>query len=147
MTASTSITAGYPGTTSSGSQDLLALAGRALLALLFIPAGIGKLTGFAATVGYIASAGLPLPTVGAVIAIVVEIGVAAAFLAGFKTRASAWVLAVFTLVAAITFHNYWAMPADKAYVNQLMFFKDLAIVGGFLAFAAFGAGRFSVDRR
>jgi hypothetical protein len=48
---------------------------------------------------------------------------------------------------AIFFHNYWAMPAEKAYVNQLMFFKNIAIAGGLLAIAALGAGRFSVDRK
>jgi putative oxidoreductase len=39
------------------------------------------------------------------------------------------------------------MPADKAYVNQLMFFKNIAIAGGLLAIAAFGAGRFSIDKK
>ena len=53
------------------SQDWLALAGRVLIAYLFIPAGLGKITGFAGTAGYIASKGLPLPEVGAAIAIAV----------------------------------------------------------------------------
>ena len=51
------------------------------------------------------------------------------------------------MVATFAFHNYWAMPADKAMVQQLMFMKNVAITGGLLAFVAFGAGRFSVDRR
>jgi putative oxidoreductase len=54
---------------------------------------------------------------------------------------------VFTVAASIFFHNYWALPADKAFVNQLMFFKNIAVAGGLLAFAAIGAGRFSIDRR
>ncbi len=45
------------------------------------------------------------------------------------------------------FHNYWSMPVDKAFVNQLMFFKNVAIAGGLLAIAAFGAGRFAIDRK
>ena len=53
-------------------NNLLALVGRVLLAYLFIPAGIGKIgAGFAGTVGYIASKGLPMPTVGAALAIIV----------------------------------------------------------------------------
>ena len=131
----------------TATQDLLAVVGRALLALLFVPAGFGKLMGFAGTVGYITSAGLPLPQLGAVLAIVVELGFGLMFLVGFKTRIAAIVLAVFTVAAAILFHNYWGMPAEKAYVNQLMFFKNVAISGGLLAFAAFGAGRFSIDKR
>ena len=133
--------------TTSSTQDVFALVGRIMLAIMFVPAGFGKLTGFAGTVGYITSIGLPLPELGAALAIVVELGLGLMLLAGYKTRAAAIGLAVFTVVAGILFHNYWAMPADKAYVNQLMFFKNLAIAGGLYAYAAFGAGRLSVDGR
>ena len=54
-------------------QNPLSLVGRLLLAALFLPAGIGKIGGFAGVAGYIASKGLPMPELGAVIAIVVEI--------------------------------------------------------------------------
>ena len=128
-------------------QNPLALLGRLLLAFVFVPAGFGKIAGFAGTVGYIASKGLPLPEVGAVLAIVVEVGAGLALLAGFKTRWAALVLALFTLAAAVFFHNYWAVPADQQMVQQLMFGKNLGIVGGLLAFAAFGAGAFSLDGR
>ena len=131
----------------AAAQDTLALIGRVLLALLFIPAGYSKLTGFAGAAGYIASAGLPLPQLGAAIAIVVELGLGIMLLVGFKSRLAAIVIAVFTVAAAIFFHNYWAMPAEKAYVNQLMFFKNLSIAGGLLLIAAFGPGRFSIDKR
>ncbi|MGK6306594.1 DoxX family protein [Variovorax sp. DT-64] len=133
--------------TASAAQDTLALIGRVLIALLFVPAGFSKLTGFAGVVGYIGSVGLPMPQLGAVIAIVVELGVGLMFLVGYKTRIAAVVLAVFTVAASVFFHNYWGMPADKAFVNQLMFFKNIAVAGGLLAFAAFGAGRFSIDKR
>jgi putative oxidoreductase len=134
-------------TNANAAQDTLALVGRILIALLFVPAGFAKLTGFAGTVGYIASVGAPLPQVGAVIAILVELGVGLALLVGYKTRLAAIVLAVFTLVATVMFHNYWSMPVDKAFVNQLMFFKNVAVVGGLLAIAAFGGGRFGIDRK
>lgn len=133
--------------TSSAGQDALALIGRVLLALLFIPAGWSKLMGFAGTVGYITSVGAPMPQVAAVLAIAVELVVGIAFLVGFKTRVAAIVLALFSVAAAVLFHNYWGMPAEKVMVNQIMFFKNLAIAGGFLAFAAFGPGRFSIDKR
>ena len=93
-------------------QNPLALLGRLLIAVLFIPAGIGKITGFAGTVGYIASKGVPLPEVAAVIAILVEVGAAAALLIGFKARWAALALALFTLAAAVIFHNYWALPSS-----------------------------------
>jgi putative oxidoreductase len=128
-------------------QKPLSLVGRILLALLFVPAGFAKLTGFAGTVGYIGSVGLPLPTVAAVVAIVIELGGGLALLAGFGTRLAALALAVFTLVATFAFHQYWAAPADMAMVQQLMFFKNIAVVGGLLALAANGAGGWSVDAR
>ena len=125
----------------------IALIGRLLLAYLFIPAGIGKLTGFAGTVGYITSKGLPMPEVAAGLAIVVELGVGLMLLVGFQTRWAALVLTLFTLAAGFFFHNYWAVPADQAMVQQLMFNKNVAIAGGLLAFAAFGAGAFSLDAK
>jgi len=128
-------------------QAPLSLAGRLLLAALFLPAGLGKIAGFAGTAGYIASKGLPLPELGAVIAIAVEVLGSLALIAGFGTRIAALVLAAFTLVASFIFHNYWGVPADQAYVQQLMFFKNIGVVGGLLILAANGAGAFSVDAR
>ena len=145
--ASTTTASGYAPASASASQDTLALIGRVLIAALFIPAGFGKIGGFAGVVGYISAVGLPLPQLGAAIAIIVELGLGLLLLVGYKTRIVSIVLAVFTVATAVFFHNYWSMPADKAYVNQLMFFKNIAIAGGLLAIAAFGAGRFSIDKR
>ncbi|VWX62884.1 DoxX family protein [Burkholderiales bacterium 8X] len=145
---STSTLASRPGaSTVSSTQDVIALVGRLLVASLFIPAGFAKIGGFAGTVGYIASKGLPLPELGAVLAIVIELGVGIAFLLGYKTRIAAMVLALFTLVAGIFFHNFWAVPEAQKMMQTLMFNKNIAIVGGLLAFAAFGPGRFSIDKR
>jgi putative oxidoreductase len=128
-------------------QNTFNLAARVLMAALFLPAGIGKLTGFDGTVGYIASVGLPLPAVGAALALIVEIVGSLALLAGFGTRIAALVLAAFTLVASFFFHAYWAVPADQVFVTQLLFFKNIAVVGGLLAMAANGAGAWSLDAR
>lgn len=128
-------------------QNPLALAGRLLLAYLFVPAGIGKIAGFAGTAGYIASKGLPMPEVGAGIALAVELLGGLALVAGFGTRIAALVLAVFTLAATVFFHNYWAVPAEMQMMQQLLFNKNIAVVGGLLVLAAFGAGGFSLDAR
>jgi putative oxidoreductase len=128
-------------------QNPLSLVGRLLLALLFIPAGISKISGFEGTVGYIASVGLPLPALAAIGTIALEIGAGLMLAVGWKARWAALALAGFTLLATILFHNFWAMPADKAFVQQLMFFKNIAVVGGLLVVAAFGAGRLSLDGR
>ena len=135
------------GVTTTSTQDVIALVGRILIAYLFIPAGFGKLMGFAGTVGYVASSGLPLPQVGAAIAILVELGVGIAFLLGYKTRIAAIVLAVFTVLAAVFFHKYWAVPEAMKMMQQINFNKNIAIAGGLLALAAFGPGRLSIDKR
>ena len=135
------------GVTTTSTQDVIALVGRILIAYLFIPAGFGKLMGFAGTVGYVASSGLPLPQVGAAVAILVELGVGIAFLLGYKTRVAAIVLAVFTVLAAVFFHKYWAVPEAMKMMQQINFNKNIAIAGGLLGFAAFGPGRLSIDKR
>ena len=128
-------------------QNPLAFTGRLLLAALFLPAGLAKLTGFAGTVGYVSSVGLPMPQVAAIVALVIEIAGGLALVAGYRTRLAAIVLAAFTLVASVFFHNYWASPAEAQMVQQLLFFKNIAVVGGLLTLAAWGAGAWSVDGR
>jgi len=128
-------------------QTPLALLSRLLLAALFLPAGIGKITGFAGTAGYIASVGLPMPTVAAAVAIAVEVLGGLALIVGFGTRWAALALALFTLGASFFFHNYWAMPAEQQMMQHLMFMKNIGVTGGLLALAAFGAGAFSLDAR
>lgn len=123
------------------------LLGRVLMALLFVPAGISKIAGFAGTVGYIATKGMPLPEVMAAGAIIVEAGGGLALLVGFKTRWVALALAAFTVAAGLIFHNFWATSADQQMIQSIMFFKNLAIAGGLLFVAAFGAGPLSLDRQ
>lgn len=137
----------YPQTSTTAVHDTMALVGRILLAWMFVPAGFGKIAGFSGSVGYATSAGLPLPEVGVAAGLLIELVGGLMLLVGFKTRWAALALALFTAVAAIFFHNYWAMPEAQKMMQQLMFSKNIAIVGGLLAFAAFGPGRFSLDGR
>jgi putative oxidoreductase len=130
----------------TATKDLAALVGRILLAIVFIPAGFAKIGGFAGTAGYIASKGLPMPEVGAAIAVAVEIVAGIALLLGWKTRWAALALAVFTLVATVFFHAFWAVPPEQHMTQYLMFMKNIGIVGGLLALYAFGPGRLSVDK-
>jgi len=132
---------------STNVQNAFALAARILLALLFLPEGVGKIVGFSGTVGYIDSAGLPFPVLGATIAIAVEVGGSMALLVGFKIRWVALIMALFTVATGLFFHKFWAAPADQVMVQHIMFFKNLAIAGGFLMLTAFGAGSWSIDAK
>jgi putative oxidoreductase len=128
-------------------NNVLSLVARLLFVALFLPAGLSKLTGFEGITGYIASVGLPMPQVGAALAIVVEIAGSVALIVGFQTRIVAAVLALFTLVATMIFHAFWGAAPEQAYVQQLMFFKNIAVVGGLLLLVANGAGAFSLDAK
>lgn len=124
-----------------GSLNALALlAGRVLMATIFVQAGWHKITGYAATQGYMDAMGVPgalLPLV-----IVLELGAGIALIIGCQTRLAALALAGFTLVAGFIFH---ANFADQ--MQSIMFMKNLAMAGGLLVLAASGPGAWSVEAR
>jgi len=125
----------------------LVVAGRVLLALIFITSGFSKLAGIQGTAGYIGSVGLPAPALLAVGAGLLELAAGIALVIGFKARWAALALGVFTLLASVLFHAYWSAPADQQFIQQLMFMKNLAIAGGMFIVAAVGAGPLSFDAR
>jgi putative oxidoreductase len=129
------------------TQGIPVVIARVLLALMFVLAGIGKLTGLEGTAGYIASKGLPAPMLLAVAAGVVELVAGVLLIIGWQARWAALALAAFTLVATVIFHNYWSLPAEQQMMQQLMFMKNLAVTGGLLFVFAFGAGTLSLDAR
>ena len=131
----------------TSTQNTAALIGRILLALIFITSGWGKIAGFDGTVGYIASKGLPLPQVGAIIAILCELGGGLLLLVGFKARWAGLVLAIFTLAAGILFHDFWNADAAAKMGQSINFWKNVSIAGGMLMVFAFGPGAYSVDKR
>jgi len=128
-------------------RDVAALVGRVALALIFVISGFRKITTMAATSGYIASKGLPMPDVLAVVAIVIELGAGILLIIGWKARWAALLIAFFLLVITPIFHAFWAVPADQMMMQQQQFMKNLAILGGMLMLYVAGPGRFSVDGR
>lgn len=130
----------------TSTNDTVALIGRILLAVMFIVSGFGKIAGFDGTVGYIASKGLPLPQLVAIGTILVELGGGIMLAVGYKARWAGLALAIFTLLAGIIFHNFWAAEAAQKMAQQINFMKNLSITGGMLMVFAFGPGRLSVDK-
>lgn len=116
------------------------LAGRILLAHIFLLAGVNKITGYSGTQGYMDAMGVPgmlLPLV-----IILEIGGALALIAGWQTRLAAYALALFSIVSALIFHSNLG---DQ--MQMILFMKNWAMAGGLLVLAANGAGAFSLDNR
>jgi putative oxidoreductase len=132
--------------TAAGRRDQVTLerfsgvAGRVLLAVLFLLSGLGKLGAYSATVAYMASAGVP----GALLPLVIatEIAGALAIIVGWRTRTVAFLLAGFSLLTALTFHRNFA--DQQQLIN---FLKNVSIAGGFLLLLANGPGPLSIDQR
>lgn len=121
-------------------QAYINLAGRILLAHIFLLAGLNKLGGgYAGTQAYMESVGVPGMLLPLVIAL--EIGGALAIILGWQTRLAAWALALFSIVAAIIFHSNFA---DQ--IQMILFMKNFSIAGGLLLLAANGAGALSLDK-
>jgi putative oxidoreductase len=124
----------------SKQYDSVAVAGRVLIGVLFLMSGLSKLAAPAATQGYIASVGLPVPVAAYAVAVTVEVLGSLLLVSGFRARFVAAGMTVFTLATALTFHKNFA---DQ---NQMIhFMKNIAIMGGLLQVVAFGGGKYSVD--
>ncbi len=123
-------------------NDLTMLLARVFMSSLFVLYGYFKITAFAGTTGYMAKMGLPVPPVAAAIAVILELVGGLMILLGYQTRLVALILAVYTLIAAFIAHRNFG---DMGQLTHFM--KNMAIVGGFLALAASGAGAYSLDAR
>ena len=127
---------------SSLHTDLAAFVGRIFFASMFLVFGWGKITGYAGTVGYMGSLGLPAPALFTLVAIGVEIGGGLLILAGYQTRLVALGLGIYVFVSAFIGHF------QLADFNQFQhFWKNMALVGGALALVACGAGAYSLDAK
>ena len=131
-------------TNDNALQNTLALLGRLLLAAIFLVSGYGKIGGFEATAGYMASKGLPMVQVLLALTILVELGGGLMLALGYRARLAALALFLFLIPVTLVFHNYWAAPAAEAKMQMIMFMKNLAIMGGMLYIAAYGPGRYSL---
>jgi putative oxidoreductase len=124
-------------------QNLVALAARTFLALIFVRSGIGKLFfEFAETQEQIAQAGVPLPWLMLIFTIAFQIIGGICIILGYKAKLGAILLLIFIIPATLVFHNPAVDPSQS-----IDFWKNLSIIGGLLMIAAFGAGSLSLDSR
>lgn len=126
-------------------QDGMLLFARFLLALLFLIFGWDKLADYSGTVQYMVHVGAPLPVVATLVAIVMEVFVPIALIAGVATRPLAILLAVYTLGTGLIAHHYWTMTGMNRFENEINFYKNLSIIGGLLVLYVTGPGKYSVS--
>ena len=120
-------------------EKILPILARILIALIFILSGASKIANFDGTVGYIASKGLPLASIAAIMAIIVELGGGLMLVFGYRARIAASLLAGFSVVGGFILHNLWGMPADEMQNQMIHFMKNLALAGGLLMVVVHGA--------
>ncbi len=128
-----------------GSHDLVLCIGRVLLCLLFITAGFDKLFIIDAFAANMAGKGMPVPWLFPIMAIVIELGGGLVLALGIETRILAVLFAIYVVVASLISHPFWTMTDPARAANEIHFYKNVAIIGGFVLLAATGGGRFSVD--
>ncbi|MBU6426375.1 MAG: DoxX family protein, partial [Rhodospirillales bacterium] len=104
-------------------------------------------TDYSGTVGYMAQTGVPVPELSALVAIFMEVFVALAILLGIGTRPLAVLMAVYTLATGFLAHHYWTMTGAAQYENEINFYKNVSIVGGFLLLYAAGPGKYTLDAK
>lgn len=121
-------------------QTYSSLIGRIFISIIFLMAGLSKITGYAGTEAYMQAMGVP--TVLLPLVIFTEVVGALLIIIGYKTRLVAFLLAGFSIISALLFHLDFA---DQT--QSIMFMKNIAIAGGFLFLVANGPGKWAVDNR
>ncbi len=122
-------------------NSLAALAGRILIALIFLQSGIYKFMYYAPTLGYMIKAGLPFPEVLLIASGIIEIVAALAIIAGWNARWAAAALVLWMIPVTLVFHNPAGGQEQMAH-----FMKNVAIMGGLLVLWALGPGALSLRR-
>jgi putative oxidoreductase len=133
------------GVISGAVKDAIAVVARLAIALIFLWSGVGKFLASEGATAYMQQFGVPFAAVLVWAVIALELGGGLALVLGWRTRLTAAALALFTLVAAVIFHAFWAADAAQALNEEIHFMKNVAIFGGLLMLVAHGAGRYGLD--
>ena len=138
-------TASWDRRAGTGWQDSVLLLARVMLGAIFVESGFGKLTGLAAFTTSMEGMGVPMASVAAPVGAAVEFFGGLAIVLGAWTWLAAILVAGFTVAATLLAHRFWEFPAEQQRMQHIQFMKNIAIMGGLLALAAAGPGRFSLD--
>jgi putative oxidoreductase len=119
---------------------------RIILGLFFLSSGIGKIIGEPGAMQEMIRHGFPMVTTLYWATAIFETVVGGALLLGIATAWSSALLALFTLLTALTIHTFWNDPAGsmERMNNLINFEKNLAIIGGLLVLAGLGPAPYSL---
>ena len=127
-------------------QDQVLLLARLLVVPLFIYSGIGKILAFGVTAARLPGGEGGFGSFLAAGSIVIELGAALALILGVYARCAALALIVFTILATVMFHNFWAVPAAQVTAQTIHFLKNLGLIGLFAMIWAFGPGSYALGK-
>ncbi len=125
------------------SRDLLLLLGRIMIGAVYVTSGWRKLMDLPAFVATMPGRGLP-DWIGYIAAPAEFIG-GVLIILGLATRYAAVVMIIFTVVATLSTHNYWAYPIKDQGAQFVQFGKNNTMTGGLILLFVMAAGRFSLD--
>jgi putative oxidoreductase len=136
-------------------HDVMALVGRILLALIFVLAGLNKLMNMSGTAGYMMHGGISTHLVypALYLSIAVELGCGLLIMAGLQARWAALIIFLWLIPVTLIFHvagYYQAVQQHQtmaALTQQVMYMKNIAMMGGLLLLAGRGPGSLSIDGR
>lgn len=129
------------------SPNITLFVARMALSLLFIDSGLGKFADLQGLAGALGEKGLPLPGLAAPLAALFELLAGLSLLVGLAPVPVSLVLAAFTLVATVLFHDFWAVSGAAFEAEKIHALKNLGLIGGFLALSISGGGGFSLQER
>jgi putative oxidoreductase len=132
-------------TASRTADDLVLLVGRVAVGVIFLQNSLGQLAALSGFEANLASRGVPLPFVFAVIGVAVQIICGILVLTGLRTREASLMLVLFMIIATALSHRYWELPEATRRGQELHFFKNVSIVGGLLLLFVGGPGGLSLD--
>jgi len=144
--AASSAAIAYAAQNTSAAKGPVVLLGRLFFAAIFLMAGPNHFTKQA--IGYAASQGVPLASIAVPVSGLLAVIGALSILLGYRAKVGAWLIALFLIPVTLMMHKFWGVSDPMmAQVQMIMFMKNIAMLGGALLIAQFGAGPLSLDAR
>ena len=122
------------------------LFGRILFSLIFVMASLGHFS--KQTIAYAAAQGVPFAAVAVPLSGMLALLGGLSIALGYKAKWGARLLVLFLAPVTVMMHNFWAVQDPMmAQMHQVMFMKNISMLGGVLLISYFGAGPLSLDSR